>query len=142
MRAPWTDRSNPAQPSRRIYTSTPTTRPGNVAVLSYRDYFSKYRQHPESKAVDSVDGKRCHPWTSGQLESCQITATKQIRVGKESNRLTDTHQSTDDEDDQVIEYAAPSRTCRGCDATVTGRRQWCSEACRKRSARESTATGA
>lgn len=93
------------------------------------------RQHPESKALDPADGKRCHPWTRGQLEPWHIAATEQTGVGKESNRLTDTHQPTDDNDEQVIEYVAPTRKCRGCDATVSGRRQWCSDACRKRTGR-------
>ena len=136
LHANWIDRDHPDRPVRRIHTSTnPDYRPGSTRVLSYRDYFNRYRQHPESKAVDPADGKRCHPWTRGQLTAWQITGTDLVRVGKESNRLTQTHQPVDDEVEQVIEYLAPTRKCRGCAETVTGRRQWCSDACRKGYAR-------
>jgi hypothetical protein len=74
----------------------PEYRAHSIQVLSYRDYFNQYRQHPESKAHDPTDGKRCHPWTRGQLQPWHITATERVRVGKESNRLTDTHQPVDD----------------------------------------------
>jgi hypothetical protein len=136
LHANWIDRDQPDQPARRIHTATtPEHREGSIQVLSYRDYFNRYRQHPESKALDPTDGKRCHPWTRGQLQPWHITATEHVRVGKESNRLTDTHQSVDDVDEQVIEYPAPARKCRGCDIIVSGKRQWCSEACRKRTQR-------
>jgi predicted nucleic acid-binding Zn ribbon protein len=136
LQAHWIDRDQPEQPPRRIHTaSTPEYRAGSVAVLSYRDYFNLYRRHPESKALDPSDGKPCHPWTRGALQPWHLTATETIRVGKESNRLTDTHQTVDDEDERAIEYPAPTRKCRGCDAPVNGRRQWCSERCRKRASR-------
>ena len=136
--AHWIDRDRPNEASRRIHTSTqPEYRAGSFAVLSYRDYFNQYRQHAESKALDPTDGKRCHPWTRGQIKPWHITATELTRVGKESNRLTETHQSVDDEHEQVIEYPGPSRKCRGwdCQEVVGGRHQWCSESCRKRHAR-------
>jgi hypothetical protein len=132
LQANWIDRDNPDQPARRIRTeSAPEYQPESVAVLSYRDYFDKYRRHPETKTLDPTDGEPCHPWTRGLLQPWYLTATAQVRVGKESNRLTDTHQPTDDETEQVIEYPAPGRKCRGCDKQVTGRRQWCCDACRK-----------
>lgn len=139
LHADWIDRNRPDEPSCRIHTSaSPEYRIGSTRVLSYRDYFERYRQHPESKALDPSDGKRCHTSTRGQLKPWRITATEQIRVGKESNRLTSEHGSCDHEpDEQVIEYPAPTRKCRGCEATVSGRRHWCSEACRKRAARAS-----
>jgi hypothetical protein len=140
LQANWIDRDHPDQPARRIHTSgTPSYQDGSAHVLSYRDYFDQYRHHPEAKALDPTDGQRCHRWTRGQLQPWHVTANHRIRVGKESNRLTDTHQTADDEDEQVIEYAASLRKCRGCDATVSGRRHWCSEACRKRGSRQPAA---
>lgn len=83
----WTDRDRPDQPPTRIYTSTaPTLRSDATAVLSYRDYFSQYRQHPESKALDPTDGRPCHTWTPGLLCPWEVHASEYVRVGKESNR--------------------------------------------------------
>jgi hypothetical protein len=139
LQADWIDRDHPDRPACWIHTGEEAEyRTGSIKVLSYRDYFNQYRQHPESKALDPTDGKRCHPWTRGQLHPWHITATEHIRVGKESNRLTDTGQPANDEDEQVIEYAAPTRGCRGCDTIVAGRRQWCSEACRRRTSRRAS----
>jgi hypothetical protein len=140
LRAEWIDRDRPDRSPVRIRTAkSPEILPGSVAVLSYRDYFNQYRQHPEAKALDPADGRRCHPWTHGQVQPWQVVATEHVRVGKESNRLTDSHLPADEEDEQVIEYPAPSRTCRGCGAPVTGRQKWCSEACRKRTRRRTNA---
>ena len=137
VQASWIDRDHPEHARGRIHTATtPEYREGSTRVLSYRDYFDRYRQHPEAKALDPNDGKRCHPWTRGHLQPWHIAATQQHRVGKESNRLTDPHQSMATEDEQALEYPAPSRRCRGCNAVVTGRRHWCSEACRKRHFRD------
>jgi hypothetical protein len=111
-------------------------RPGRVAVLSYRDYFNQYRRHPEAKALDPKDQKPCHTWTKGLLRPWKLTAQEAlIRVGKESNRIADPDQPINDQTDAVIEYPAHTRKCRGCDETVSGRRQWCSEACRKKHSR-------
>lgn len=102
-------------------------------MLSYRDYFEQYRQHPEGKALDPTDHQPCHTWTRGLLHPWYIQATDQLqRVGKESNRLAATALPTE-EDEAVVDYGKPERQCRGCQATVSGRRQWCSEACRKAS---------
>ncbi len=121
----WIDRNCPNQPPRRIHTSqTPQLKPQSIAVLSYRDYFNQYRQHPESKALDPLDGKRCHPWTRGELQPWHITATEHTRVGKESNRLTDTRRPSDDEEEQVIEYAPGVRhDCQRPAAVVFRRMQ-------------------
>jgi hypothetical protein len=136
LRADWIDRDHPTAAARGIHTSTTRFyRPGSTCVLSYGNYFNQYRQHPESKALDPTDGKRCHTWTRGQLQPWHITATEHIRVGKESKRLSDTHQPAEDEEEQIIEYPPPSRQCRGCDSIVSGKRQWCSEACRRRTRR-------
>ena len=62
LHADWIDRDRPDDPPRRIHTaSTPEFRNASTRVLSYRDYFERYRQHPESKALDPADGTRCHP---------------------------------------------------------------------------------
>ena len=47
----WIDRDHPSRPPGRIHTSrTAEYRSGSGHVLSYRDYFNQYRQHPEAKA--------------------------------------------------------------------------------------------
>jgi hypothetical protein len=132
----WLDRTQPDHPPRRIRTDHPhETRDDSIAVLSYGDHFDNYRLHPETKALDPTDDERCHRWTRGLLNPWHIIATKLNRIGKESNRLADDPQPVDGEDQPIIEYPAPGRKCRGCDAVVTGRRRWCSDACRKRSSR-------
>jgi hypothetical protein len=132
----WVDRDRPDQPGRLIRTvDLHEIRVDSVAVLSYGDYFQQYRQHPETKAVDPADGKPCHTWTRGLLQPQHVRASGVLRVGKESNRLASAEQPTDDPEEQVIEYPAPSHKCVGCDSLVGGRRRWCSEACRKRSKR-------
>jgi hypothetical protein len=134
----WLDPAQPDQPLRRIRTDHPhETHTDSIAVLSYGDYFDNYRMHPEGKAIDPADTKPCHTWTRGLLHPWHITATALVRIGKESNRLAEDPQAVDDEDEHVIEYPAPGRKCRGCDAIVNWRRQWCSESCRKRAGRRS-----
>jgi len=56
-------------------------------------------------------------------------------VGKESNRLADGGEPSPDPDNHLIEYPMQDRKCRGCEERVSGRREWCSEACRKRADR-------
>jgi hypothetical protein len=130
----WVDRDNSG--TSQIRTSrTPDFIDGTTAVLSYRDYFEHYRQHPESKALDPTDTAACHPWTRGLLVPWSVRANDQRRVGKESNRLSDTQLPTEEPDEQVIEYPAATRRCRGCASLVPGRRRWCSERCRKRASR-------
>ena len=130
----WIDRDRPHESPRQIRTAgTYEIRPDSVAVLSYGDYFTDYRLHPEAKSLDPADRKPCHPWTRGLLEPQHIRAAKLLRIGKESNRLADTEQPTD-EGELVIEYASSTQKCSGCEALVSGRRLWCSEACRKRAA--------
>jgi hypothetical protein len=132
---PWIDRDHPDRPSRQIDTALYEIRDEHTTVLSYRDYFDNYRRHPEAKALDPTDKQPCHGWTRGLLQPRHITATELRRVGKESNRLSETELALDEADDAVIEYPAPTRKCRGCDERVTGRKQWHSEACRKRATR-------
>ncbi len=122
LAAEWTDRDRPDQQGTQIRTHTQDEYlPGSTAVLSYGDYFDSYRKHPESKTLDPTDGKPCHTWTRGLLQPWHVRATVLRRVGKESNRLADTHLPADDETETVIEYPQPSRQCRGCDARVSGR---------------------
>jgi hypothetical protein len=63
---------------------------------------------------------RCHPWTREFLQPQLIHATRQTRIGKETNQLLDTNDSTPSE--PAIEY--PTQTSRGCP-------KWCSDACRR-----------
>jgi hypothetical protein len=138
IRAQWIDRDRPNKLPRQIHTSESVDyREGSIKVLSYRDYFARYRQHPEAKALDPTDGKRCHPWTRGELAPWDVRAAGLLRVGKESNRLTGTARPTFLEAERLIDYSPQERKCRACEAIVTGRREWCSEACRKRAARAS-----
>ena len=102
----------------------------SFAVLRYGDYFAAYRRHPELKALAS-DAKPCHTWTRGELRPRHVHAAGITRIGRESNRLADQSLPADDESEAVIEYPG-RRTCAGCKIPVTGRRKWCSEACRKR----------
>lgn len=132
----WIDRDRPHRPGQLIRTThLHEIREDSIAVLSYDHYFEQYRQHPEAKALDPADGKPCHTWTRGLLQPQHVCATGLLRVGKESNRLADSEHATDDPEEQVIEYPAHSRQCRGCDGLVSGRHRWCCEACRKRFAR-------
>jgi class 3 adenylate cyclase len=42
--------------------------PASIPVLTYRDYFTEYRAHPEYKALGRR-GHRCHAWTRGLLNT-------------------------------------------------------------------------
>jgi hypothetical protein len=89
----WIDRDHPERPAGRIRTSEPhELHEDSAVVLSYGDYFEKYRLHPETKATDPTDGKTCHTWTRGLLHPQHVRATALLRVGKESNRLASTGQ--------------------------------------------------
>jgi hypothetical protein len=134
----WVDRNNPTRTPRPIRTDDHGyARDDSYAVLSYGDYFESYRTHPELKAL-GPDGQACHRWTRGILAPRHLTATAVNRVGKESNRLGDDPLPADDETEATIEYREP-RHCAGCRQPVRGRRKWCSDACRKRAARRSSA---
>lgn len=130
----WIDRNAPERGTTRIRTD-PLRRieKDSTAVLSYGDYFEEYRLHPEAKAL-APDGQPCHSWTRGLLQPRHVTPSKIIRIGKESNRLSETAMPLELDEEAVVEYPAP-RVCPGCRTTVEGRRKWCSEACRKRTAR-------
>ncbi len=139
LTAPWIDRDSPeSKPHAITAGKTTARRPGATAVLTYSDYFDGYRQHPETKAADQADGRPCHTWTSGLLRPRHLQAAGLQPVGKESNRLTDTPQPEGTDENALIEYPA-QRTCRGCDAAVSGRRRWCGEPCRKRTGRRVSA---
>ena len=130
LKAVWTDRNQPSLDGRPIRTdATHEYRDDTYAVASYRDYFTGYRIHPELKAL-APDDRPCHPWTKGLLKPRHIEAIKVLRVGKESNRLSDEPLPVDDAAEAVIEYPN-RRACPGCGARVTGRRKWCEDACRK-----------
>jgi hypothetical protein len=132
----WIERDHPERSPKHIRTAQLDTRDDSVVVLSYRDYYDKYIQHPEAKALDPRDRQPCHTWTRGLLTPRTISATELRRVGKESNRLADTEQPDRMDDNPVIEYPTPTRRCRGCATHVAGRKQWCTESCRKRYARQ------
>jgi hypothetical protein len=130
---PWRHRGDPTRPPVTIRTGDQRFAiPGTVVVQSYRDVYTDYRQHPETKAATPT-GDPVIPGTAGLLAPATITASGVDRIGKEANRLTDDDNLIDGDDDQAVLYTA--RTCRGCNATVVGKRQWCSDACRKRTAR-------
>jgi hypothetical protein len=132
----WIERDHPGRGFRHVRTAELDIRDDSIVVLSYRDYYHNYTQHPEAKALDPADGQPCHTWTRGHLTPRTINATELRRVGKESNRLADSEQPDSVDDNTVIEYPAPTRECRGCATHVAGRKQWCTEACRKRYARQ------
>jgi hypothetical protein len=116
----------------RIRTSDPAySIPDTVPVHTYRDYFTGYRRHPEAKAA-ATDGQPCLPDSRGLLQPLVVEAETVVRIGKEAARLIDAEDAPD-EDDRAVVYRP--RECRGCTQPVTGRRQWCSEACRKRTSR-------
>jgi hypothetical protein len=93
--------------------------------------------HPEVKAADST-GTPCAPWTVGQLQPLVVEASSVVRIGRETNRLTEDLAIMDDPADRAIEYS--QYTCRNCGAALKGRqRDWCSGACRKKSARSGAA---
>jgi hypothetical protein len=132
----WFDRGDPSIHAGLIRTTDQeTVLDESYAVLSYGDYFKGYRRHPELKAL-AMDGRPCHTWTRGVLSPRHVRAVAVIRIGKESNRLSEERLPADDESEAVIEYQPAA--CRGCNRRVNGRRKWCSEACRKRTARRRT----
>jgi hypothetical protein len=67
-------------------------------VQSYRDVYTEYREHPETKAAAST-GAPVLPSTREPLAPAKITATAVDRIGKEADRLADDH-LVDGDDDQ------------------------------------------
>jgi hypothetical protein len=132
-RARWVDRGNPDAPSAPIRTGVgPYVVKAATLVQSYRNVYEDYRTHPEVKA-GRPDGAPCKEWTMGLLQPLEVIVGEVRLIGKESNRLSE-DDTVDGPQDRAIEY--PERTCRGCGTALQGRqRDWCSEACRKRSAR-------
>ncbi len=135
LAADWIDRGDPKSPPVKIRVDpTREVVERSVAVLSYGDYFEDYRLHPEAKAL-APDGQPCHPWTRGPLSPRHVAPSGIARIGKESNRLSETPMPSELDEEAVVEYPGP-RACPGCGAEVGGRRKWCSEACRKRARRK------
>jgi hypothetical protein len=134
----WYDRGDPNRRAFRLTTNELETADDIVAVQTFRDYYNDHRLHTDGKMLDHADGKPCHPWTRGPLAPRHVTATRLIRVGKESNALAEDGPS-DETDGLAFEYV--ERCCPGCGTPVGGRRKWCSEACRKRVARRDSRSG-
>jgi hypothetical protein len=126
----WIDRGNPDRRYRLRFDSALEIDAETIAAQTLRDYINEHSRHADAKML-GPDGKPCHPWTRGLLQHHHIATTSLVRIGKETNPLLDRDDPTPD--DPTIEYL--TRTCRGCDKTVSGRRKWCSDACRKRAAR-------
>jgi hypothetical protein len=111
--------------------------PRLVTVQSYRDYFDEFRRHPEAKAA-GPDGGQCRPWTRGQLGPLTVAVTSLVRIGKEAGPLVADAASSDAEAYRAAESRA--HVCAGCGKRIPANRRWCSEACRKRTARQLGAT--
>ncbi len=47
----WIERDHPERSPKHIRTAQLEIRDDSVVVLSYRDYYDKYIQHPEAKAL-------------------------------------------------------------------------------------------
>jgi hypothetical protein len=105
---------------------------GHIPVLSYRDYFSEYRAHPEHKAL-AVDGTTCHPWTRGVLQPPTVTTERLVRIGKESRPSGDEEPDPSEPATSEIVYA--ERSCPSCGKALNPRQVYCSEGCRKRHTR-------
>ena len=67
--------------------------PGTVVVQSYRDVYTDYRQHPETKAATS-SGDPVLPGARGLLGPATITATGVDRIGKKPAGSPTTTSST------------------------------------------------
>jgi hypothetical protein len=135
---PWYDRADRKGHDYRIRTDdSPALDDDKIAVQTFRDYFNDHRQHTDGKML-AADGGPCRPWTRGLLQPAIVTVTSLARVGKESTPLTD--DPGFQPDDRSVEYRPRVCAREGCLTTVSGRRKWCSEACRKQSARRQAAT--
>jgi hypothetical protein len=126
----WVDRANPDHSYQLRLDKPYELSEESIAAQTIRDYFDDYRDHSDAKML-GPDHERCHPWTRGLLHHRSVAATSLVRIGKESNPLL----AADDPvpDDPTIEYRP--RLCPGCGKPVSGRRTWCTDACRKRTAR-------
>jgi predicted nucleic acid-binding Zn ribbon protein len=129
----WFDRADPSGSVYGIRTGDPTyVVPGSITVASYSGYFEEFRRHPESKAA-GPDGEPCHPWTRGQLGPLEVEVTRIVRIGKETPRLAVDPRSGEASSFSAAEYR--ERTCAGCGQPIARDCRWCSEACRKKTAR-------
>lgn len=132
----WLDRGSDDGASWTIRTDRPDEHiDGSILVASYRDYFTSYRAHPESKAA-GANGERAGLRTRGLLHPRTIRAKGLSRIGKEANRLSENPELVLDKTDRAIDYPEPP-VCEHCGTQLVGRqRQWCSDKCRKRHQRE------
>jgi hypothetical protein len=79
-------------------------RPGIVIVKTYGDTILDYATHPEPKSC-AADGTPCDRTTIGLLVRRPIDPTIIQHIGKESNRLEETHAGLlDDSDDHLSRY--------------------------------------
>jgi len=133
QRATWIDRHDQAGSQYRATShNTAGHIPGTTPVLSYHDYFTEYRAHPEHKAL-GPDREPCHPWTRGPLRAPTIQAAKIERIGKETIIAADDDPDPTEPISPEISYLRP--TCPVCGRLLAGKQTYCSDKCRKRSAR-------
>ncbi len=119
----------------RLQTKDPHVAfPGLIPVQTYGDYFDEYRVHPELKLADA-DGRSCHPWSRGALLPRHVRASAVVRIGKTSERVSET-QTSHAEAERAVVYGEP-RLCPGCEEKVlTDRRaRYCGPACKQRAYR-------
>ena len=111
-------------------TNTADHIPGTIPVLTYRDYFTEYRAHPEHKAL-GPDGKLCHAWTRGLLKPPTVEAAPTLlRIGKESLPAADDDPDPSEPIGPEIIYT--ERVCPACGEALADRQETCSDRCRKR----------
>jgi hypothetical protein len=109
--------------------------PGTLHALTLAAYWAEYRSRPEHKTLDP-NGTPCHPWTRGLLQPAHITATEPLRrIGKETTPTADANTDPAQPTSPEISYDPP--TCPGCSKPLTGKQKYCSDRCRKRTARSS-----
>jgi hypothetical protein len=132
--AAWLDRHDQTGVHYRACTANTADHiPGAIQVLTYSDYFHEYRSHPEHKAL-SPDGRSCHAWTRGLLQSSSVAAAARLlRIGKESLPTADDDPDPSEPPSPEIVYA--DRRCTGCGTGLTDRQIYCSDRCRKRESR-------
>ena len=113
--------------------------PGRIPVQTYGDYFEEYRAHPESKLADA-DGAPCHQWSQGILQPRHIRAATVVRIGKESSRLTEGQELSEDEG-QAAGYGE-LRRCLECGKQLADpRAKYCKAACKQRAYRRRRKSG-
>lgn len=102
---------------------------GTVVVKSYGQYFEEYLLHVDAKMA-ADDGSSARPWTRGSLGPIEVRAAPVLqRVGKESRSAIEQPEQRD----RGVYYRTGA--CLGCGRPVPMRKEWCSDACRKRAGR-------